>query len=270
MAGMVPCDMSTNPDIKGMPNSLSIKNWPDSENQSLHGEVYATVHRLIKDPDEVQFDYFGVFGHMNHGVRHNAPATKSDDHSDPQAGYLATILSLELDLVTSGGKLYDSGPQSTVGTDTTSYNIGGGLNGILGAFSGVGGSITASVSHSYSTPDVAFSWSPQDTSVRWDVTLPHSSPHARQPSFAGYEWYFGAIFEMPAGAKFAFSAAAEVPWVFTYDDPSPGSYYPELKKDEKLWDETKAFEYVPQADEHKYFPNPAKKHSKKPDGNGSG
>jgi hypothetical protein len=66
---------------------------------------------------------------MNQGISHG---NKDYQPYDPvpnwvSVGYYATSMSLVLELLPDG-TIWDSGPTSTVGSNTTGFEIGGGLN----------------------------------------------------------------------------------------------------------------------------------------------
>ena len=209
----------------------------DTAHQKLGGGLRATSYKL---PGK-QHDYYSLYGHMSQGVKHG------DGDYNPSlnwvsVGYYCTLMSLVLELVGNDGTVWDAGPTSTVGSNTTTFSIGGNLSATGGDFDTVSAGVNMSCGSSFSSPDGTIGQAVVGNSVRWDVKLPgvgFVSPgrpaNPEQPAYAGYAWTFGAIFELPKGADFSFRAHPRAVWEFDYTRG--------ITIDTKTWEIDKVFSY---------------------------
>ena len=203
-----------------------------TENQILTGAVRILSHKYItfKTHDK---DYYGLTGHMRHGVTNSGNTAVS-------VGYFAPQMKLALQLQ-GEGSVWEAGPTSTVGEASTSFNIGGSL----GTF---GDSPTASVNagfgESYSTPSVTIAQTTSGKTVSWNIKLPGvgfqspgvpANPH--EPSYAGYSWKFGVIFEVPKGQPLKVLVKPEIEWAFDYTRG--------IRNDTKVWEGSKVLAWKP-------------------------
>jgi hypothetical protein len=208
---------------KGCTNLSGWRLAIDTENQELSGELRVTGYKL--QTPNTKYDFYSVFGQMTHGVSHGGGAYDPSTNW-VSVGYYANAMSLVLGVVNDapGAEIWDAGPTSTVGTDTSSFNIGGNLSGGTMAGEPV---LTAGVSGgfgaSFSSPDVTIATSQVGDHVRWDVKLPsvgYVSPgnpaNPREPSYAGYKWYFGVIYAVPKAKGLILSVNPEIDWEFDY------------------------------------------------------
>jgi hypothetical protein len=192
----------------------------DTEHQRMSSMLHMTGYKLQSPAKSHAF--YAVFGVFSHAVSHR-------DAYNPAAnwvsvGYYATDMTLRLELDDPNAVIWDAGPTSTVGGNQTGFNIGGSLSG--GSFGGeaiLQAGVSGSFGASFSSPDVRFAQSKFDQHVQWDVKLPgvgFVSPgvpaNPEEPSFAGYEWNFGAIVVTPAGKPFALNVHTMVSWNFDY------------------------------------------------------
>jgi hypothetical protein len=218
-----------------------------TEDQSMSGTVRMYAYKLVMERDsDAKHDYFAAYGHMSHGVAHG---NKEYQPYNPNpnwvsVGYYANHMSLVLELLTDGD-VWDSGPQSTVGSSTTGFNIGGNISG--GSFGGqsiaqVG--VSAGFSASFSSPDVTTGHSEVGKVLRWDIKLPavgFVSPgvpaNPLPPSYAGYQWTFGAIFQLPKGTNLQLRVAPRVRWEFDYTRG--------IENDTKTWEDDQTYTYQP-------------------------
>lgn len=173
--------------------------------QTMQVTVQAWAYRLPRRPD-LNKEWYAINGLMRHGIVHSDMPNGYDPGPNWfSVGYYATHMTLILTLTNpQDGRVYDQGPTSTVGQATTSWNIGAGLSAMIGDLSGVTASVNAGFGQSYSTPAVTTAEATIGNQVRWDISLPgvgfQGDPNPKQPSHAGFEWYFGIIFELPGGA----------------------------------------------------------------------
>jgi hypothetical protein len=193
-----------------------------------------------------QSDYFAVYGLMNHGIAHTNKEYQSYNPGPNwlSVGYYATDMSLVLELLTDGD-VWDSGPSSTVGSNTTGFSLGGNLSAGQFGESGIAQvGVSASFSASFSSPDVSTGHSEVGKAVRWDIKLPgvgFISPavpaNPKPASYAGYQWHYGVIFEVPKGTDLELRVAPRVKWV--YDNPRG------TVNDTKTWEEDRIAIYQP-------------------------
>jgi hypothetical protein len=195
----------------------------DTEHQQMSGALRMTAFQL--QSQSKSWNFYSVFGSMTHGVSHK------DSNYTPgpnwvSVGYYATAMSLKLDLVDggTGAEIWDSGPTSTVGSNSTGFSIGGNLSG--GTFGGepiLSAGVNGGFSASFASPDVTFATSQVANSVQWNVALPGvgfvspgvpANPH--EPSYAGYKFYFGAIYALPKASTFKLSITPSIRWEFDY------------------------------------------------------
>ena len=233
--------------LSGMGNLGGWRGAIDTENQRLSADLRLTTYQLVSE--STSWDFFAAFGSLTHGVLHSEmPYVPSRNWVS--VGYYATEMSVVLDLAGHPEKavVWDAGPTSTVGQNSVGFNIGGNLSG--GSFAGepiIQAGVSGSFGATFSSPDVRFATSQVGQLTRWDVSLPgvgYVSPavpaNPEGPSYAGYKWYFGAIYAVPKGDGFRLSVRPTVKWEFDY---TRGITY-----DTKIWspegDET-LFTFVP-------------------------
>ena len=215
----------------------------DTQGQRVSGSLRFFAYKLNKAKD-VKEDYYAVYGLMSHGVTH-AEMPYDPSSSALSVGYYSPAMSLVLEVSGNGDaegyRVYDSGPTSTVGQHSTSFSVGGGLSATVGDFNVIGMDINTSFGTTFSSPDVQIAASKMKRAVRWDVTLPgvgflgSSSPiNPLASSFAGYQWYFGVIFETPGGDIPTITVRPRISWRFDYTRG--------LLKDEIVWEETRSFD----------------------------
>jgi hypothetical protein len=227
-------------EMSGRPNLAGWRGALDTEHQRLSGMVHMTGYKLKSGAKH--HDFYSVFGGFSQAASH--PGGYNPVTNWFSVGYYATEMSLALELKDKDAVVWDSGPTSTVGAHQTGFNIGGNLSG--GMFASepiVQAGVSASFSASFSSPNVRFSQSMFSNHVQWTAMLPGvgfagpSNPaNPEAPSFAGYKWYFGAIFVIPAGRTFELGVHAKVSWNFDYTRG--------LTNDVKLFDRSATYKYV--------------------------
>lgn len=214
-------------DLVVSPRKDDIPDCPPISTQQLGFTVEAVAYKLNKAKGHGTMEWYRLSGSVRSAIRHNDDSYK--DGPSPwwlAVGYYCDKMWLQIDCTTPHAIVYQSGPGTTVGTESSSFNIGGGLNAMVGDMSGVGASISAGFSESYSTPAVTIANSTMGSSVRWDVALPGvgfgSDPNPKPPSYVGYQWPFGIIFQLPTEdpPTFQFQAICE----FGYDNPRGTRY----------------------------------------------
>jgi hypothetical protein len=216
-----------------------------TQDQSLSGTVRMYLYKLATAAG-AQEDYFAAFGHMSHGIAHGNTSYQPYDPGKNWAsvGYYANHMSLVLELLTDGD-VWDSGPHSTVGSNTTGFSLGGNLSaGFMGKDPIAQAGVSASFSASFSSPDVTTGHSEVGKVLRWDIGLPavgFVSPgvpaNPKPSSYAGFQWYFGAIFQVPKGTNLQLRVAPRVRWEF---DWTRG-----IENDTKTWEDDKTASYQP-------------------------
>jgi hypothetical protein len=189
--------------------------------QTLSGSLDGFGYKLAKAAN-VKEDYYAVYGHMSHGILH------SDGAYDPEpnwvsVGYYAMYMSLLLELTTDGATVYDYGPISTVGSDSTSFSIGANLSGTVGDFNTISGGGSVGFGASFASPNTVISAARVEHAVRWDVRLPYVGylqpaipANPLPPSCAGYEWYFGLIVEVAGGTVPTLRVHPRVTWEYDW------------------------------------------------------
>ena len=192
--------------------------------QVLAGSLRMSSFKL--DSSNKQNDYYSVFGHMTHGVAHNNPADNPYNPSPNwvSVGYYANLMSLSIELLGTEGLVWEAGPTSTVGSHTTSFSIGAGLSGeVSGEGPSAGANVGVSFGASFSSPNVVIANSVVGHVVKWDVKLPgvgYVSPgvpaNPEEPSYAGYKWAFGSIFQVPKNTVLNLRVHPYVHWQFDY------------------------------------------------------
>lgn len=207
-------------ELKGRGNLDGWRQAIDTEHQKLSGMVHMTGYKLKSDAKKN--DFYAVFGTFSHGVHHKGAYDPSSNWVS--VGYYATDMTLVFELRDADAIIWDSGPTSTVGAHQVGFNIGGNLSG--GVFAGepvLQAGVSGSFSASFSAPDVKFAQSMFKQHVQWTVKLPgvgYVSPavpaNPEEPSYAGYKWYFGTIFAVPAARPFTLDVHAKVSWNFDY------------------------------------------------------
>ena len=207
-------------ELKGRNNHSGWRGAIDTENQRLSGMVHMTGYKLKSEAKK--HDFYSVFGSFSHGVSHKNSYNPSTNWVS--VGYYATEMSLNLETKDQDTIIWDSGPTSTVGATQTGFSIGGNLSG--GAFGGepiIQAGVNGSFGANFSSPDVKFAQSMFSQHVQWVVKLPgvgFVSPavpaNPEEPSYAGFKWYFGAIFVIPSGRPFSIDVHAQVSWNFDY------------------------------------------------------
>jgi hypothetical protein len=209
--------------LNGQSNLSGWRQAIDTEGQRMSGALRITAFKLASDNKFA--DFYSIFGEMTHGVSH------SGGDYDPgrnwvSVGYYATRMSLTLTLRNDGPgcQIWDAGPTSTVGSSTTSFNIGGSLSGgMFGENPILQAGVSGSFGASFAAPDVRFATSQVGDTIRWDVSLPgvgFTSPgvpaNPEEPSYAGYKWYFGVIYLVPPGHGLSLAVVPEIAWEFDY------------------------------------------------------
>jgi hypothetical protein len=193
----------------------------ETARQALSASVHATAYNLKSQ--STTHDFYSVFGHFQHGVAHGDPPQDYDPSRNwASVGYYADKMSLTLELLgdDSSAMLWDSGPTSTVTSESVGFNIGGNLS--AGSFAGepiLSAGVSGGFGAQFSSPSVKFAHSPVGHNVTWFVSLPgvgHVSPgvpaNPFPPSYAGYKWYFGAIYVLTAGKPFSVRIRPSVEW----------------------------------------------------------
>lgn len=184
------------------------------QNQEMRTDLLLSVYKNavpVGTPGGASdgFDYYLVTGQFRHSV-------KGYDHNAWSCGYYGKMMSLTLSA--HGAQLIDSGPGSTVGTNTTSWSIGGSLQATAGGKDG--GSASAGLSFGYSssfsTPNVTFGSSTSHDSVTVVTHLPGDKGSPKEPSKDGYQYYVGAIFRVPQGQGLKLSATTMATWDYEY------------------------------------------------------
>ena len=188
--------------------------------QTLAGALRLYTYRLQTDPAKTDKDYYAVFGNMSQGIQHGQPYKPAPNWLS--VGYYAPAMSLVLELK-GNGVVWDSGPGSTVGSNSTGFNIGANLGFMAGDLNAAQGGVSAGFSASFASPDVVTGHAAVGKLLRWDISLPgvgFVSPgnpaNPKEPSFAGYRWYFGAIYELPKNEQFSLRVHPRVEWHFDY------------------------------------------------------
>lgn len=214
-----------------------------THDQVMAGQVRLNSYKL--ESPQSSNDYYSVFGHMSHGVEHNNKDYQPY-HPSPNwvsVGYYATDMGLSLELLGTEGLIWEAGPTSTVGSHTTSFSIGASLSGTAGDFDTISGGVSSSFGASFSSPDVTIGNSVVGHHVRWDLGLPgvgFVSPavpaNPKEPSYAGYKWVFGVIFQVPKDCPLRLRVHPSVHWRFDYTRGT--------KNDAKTWSEDAEFHHV--------------------------
>jgi len=212
--------------------------------QTLAGALRMSSYKL--NTSSKKNDWFAVFGHMNQGIAHG---NKDYQPYNPvpnwvSVGYYATGMSLVLELLPEG-TIWDSGPTSTVGSNTTGFEIGGGLNAEVSSDgAGGGGSLNASFSASFTSPDVTTGHAAVGKVSRWDVKLPgvgFVSPgvpaNPKEPSYSGYQWYFAAILEVNKDTNLQLRVQPRVVWEYDYTRG--------ITNDTKTWEVDQTYTHEP-------------------------
>ncbi len=216
--------------------------------QQLSASVHATAFKLASK--NTQYDFYSLFGHFQHGVQHgNPPRSYEPSENWVSVGYYCTQMALYVELQTSDERaiLWDSGPTSTVASESTGFNIGGNLSG--GSFGGeaiMQAGMSGSFGANFASPSVKFAHAPVGHNVNWFAALPgigHISPgvpaNPFQPSYAGFKWYFGTIYALPKDLPFSVRLRPHVEWQF---DWTRG-----ITNDTKVWsptDDSTIYTYV--------------------------
>jgi len=189
--------------------------------QVLDGVIEAYVYKLHKNkqaPNEKE--WYALYGIMRHGVLHEAEPDYTPSPNWVSVGYYATEMSLQIGLHGGSGVVYDQGPLSTVGQATTSWSIGGSLSVMAGDISGATAGVNAGFSESYSTPAVTTTEATIGPKCRWTIALPavgfQSDPNPKQPSYAGFQWKFGIIFEIPDASPPTFQILSDIHWQYDW------------------------------------------------------
>lgn len=206
-----------------------------TETQRMSMLIEAYVYRLNRRSD-VPHEYYAVNGIMRHGIQH------SEGPYNPHpwwlaVGYYVDHMGLSWSIMEPQCRVYEQGPNSTVGQASTSYSIGGGLNAMVGDMNAVGGSVNASFGQSYTTPAVTIAESTVERTAQWMISLPavgfQNDPNPKEPSYAGYEWNFGIIFQCPVNVSPTFNIRASVS--FHYDNTRGHRYDTKIARVDKTW-----------------------------------
>ena len=154
------------------------------------------------------FDYYLVTGRQRHAVTGFAQNAVS-------RGYYGRQMSLAL--IGSGANLIDFGPNSTVGSETTSWTVGASVGAkVEGDNVSPTGSASFSFGKSFSSPDVRFKTSSTASAVTFTTRLPGHPDAPKPPSRAGYGFDLAAIFEVPAGQGLQLTIGAGAAWRYDY------------------------------------------------------
>lgn len=154
------------------------------------------------------FDYYLVTGKQRHAVTGFAQNAVS-------RGYYGREMTLSLS--GSGVSLIDFGPNSTVGSETTSWTVGASLGAKIEGDSVVPtGSASFSFGKSFSSPDVRFETSATASAVTFNTKLPGHPDSPKPPSRAGYGFDMAAIFEVPAGRGLSLTVVSSGKWRYDY------------------------------------------------------
>lgn len=193
----------------------------NTKNQNMTVSVSLQVYQLLKNDQSEIYDYYLVAGTYFHGI--------SGSPSDPSTnwfsvGYYANYMELTIETKDEAQLVEEFGPNSTVGTTTQGFSIGGGIaSGVSSDKPYAVGNVSAAVSFSFSTPDVTFAARPGLRAVQWRADLPHvgwTSPavpaNPRPASYSGYGWNPGVIFRVPACASFNPKGSCKVEFEFDY------------------------------------------------------
>lgn len=230
--------------------TVPTKNQLMSGQLRLYGYLLAKTSARPSTPENAAklagHDYYAVAGHMGHSVTHDDDYKPSTNWAS--VGYYATGMRLALELVSQDGSevqgsVWDAGPTTTVGSNTTSFSIGGGISaGMFGDTPTANVDMNASFGTSFSSPNVTISEATIAHQVLWTVALPGvgfvspgSPANPLPPSYVGYQWQFGAIFEVPSGSVFSLSVRPRIVWDY---DWTRG-----ITNDTKSWDQTYNYTY---------------------------
>lgn len=152
-------------------------------------------------------EYYAVIGSQRHSVT-------GYDANWVSRGYYGKEMGL---MISGNGDLVEYGPESTVGSQTTSWSVGGSL-GVEG--SSVSGSANFSFGMSFSSPDVKFHTTAGPNSLSIQTKLPGGGGDInRPPSTDGYMLYPVAIFRVPQGRGLTLTFSSVGMWEFQYTLP---------------------------------------------------
>ncbi|MEG4087259.1 hypothetical protein, partial [Microcoleus sp. POL10_C6] len=206
----------------------------NTSDQRLYGYIHFLPYKLTgNDPS---YDYYAFVGSMTHGVT----TSKNNVFS---VGYYATEMDLVVTCLTESSTVYQYGPDSTVGTNTTSFSIGAGLQGGFKGDEPTGtAGINASWGVSFASPDVSFLASRLENGVTWRCKLPcisFKSPGIPADPFpasaAGYTWKPALIVKVPKGKPPILEIRVRIQWNFDYTRG--------ITNDVKSWVQTFTYNY---------------------------
>lgn len=152
-------------------------------------------------------EYYAVIGSQRHSVT-------GYDANWVSRGYYGKEMAL---MISGNGDLVEYGPESTVGSETTSWSVGGSI-GTEG--SSPSASANFSFGMSFSSPDVKFFTTAGPNSLSIKTRLPGGGADInRPPSTDGYMLYPVAIFRVPQGRGLTLTFSSVALWEFQYTLP---------------------------------------------------
>lgn len=152
-------------------------------------------------------EYYAVVGTQRHSVT-------GYDANWVSRGYYGKEMAL---LISGNGELVEYGPESTVGTEVTSWSVGGSIGAEGSTFSGAG---SFSFGMSFSSPDVKFLTTAGPNSLSIQTKLPGGGPDFnRPPATHGYILYPVAIFRVPQNQGITLALTSVAKWEFQYTLP---------------------------------------------------
>lgn len=172
--------------------------------------MYLNVSMLVyKTAEPINgFDYYLVTGRQRHAVN-------GFDQNAVSRGYYGRDMALSM--FGGGASLVDFGPNSTVGSETTSWTVGANLGAKVEGDSVVPtAGASFSFGKSFSSPDVRFETSATASTVTFNTRLPGHPDNPKPPSRAGYGFEFAAIFEVPAGRGLNLTIVSSGKWRYDY------------------------------------------------------
>lgn len=104
------------------------------------------------------------------------------------------------------------------------------------------GGVSTSFSTTFSAPDVKIAQAVVGPMLRWEVELlgvgfvsAGNPANPEEPSYAGYQWSFGAIFELPRGSDLNVRVHPRTEWIYGYTRV--------IINDHKTWEDEGVFTY---------------------------
>jgi hypothetical protein len=185
--------------------------------QVMSGQLVLAPYVFL-GTDSAQYSYYLFSAFLRHGVLGYGANAIS-------VGYYATSMSLTVAYaggdMPNGDAIYQYGPGSSTGINTTSFVVGAELTGNA---AGSGGEISGAFEVSFSSPGVSFAAStPANNTVKWTCTLPgvgYIRPgdpiDPETPSSAGFTWFPAFIVKCPAGQTPKLNVSVDLEWQFDY------------------------------------------------------